>query len=195
MSPGRKHVLAAPTRFPPHNKGSIMRSTDATHYSRRHDTFALTMILAAGALLGCSEPPPGPAPSTVPKDGPVGLSISPPVLSIAVGDEGRLTARAFDAKDQTINASIEWSSADPAIATVRWRDGTVTAIAAGTTTVTATAGALSATASVSVRPSDPVYVGISSSALTLIAGNAKGKAPNEHNSPKKKPTKELKTRN
>ena len=134
-------------------------------------TLAFLSVIAAITLLACAGDPPIVEPPVTPVTPVVtGLSISPPVLSIAVGDEGRLSARAYDAKDQTINASIEWSSADPAIATVRWRDGTVTAIAAGTTTVTATAGALSATASVSVRPSDPVYVSIYPSALTLIAG-------------------------
>ena len=100
---------------------------------------------------------------------PVGLSISPPALSLIVGGEGRLTARAYDAKDRTINALIEWSSADPSIATVR-SNGTVSAIAAGTTTVTATAGALKATASVSVRATDAVYIGLSALEMTLIAG-------------------------
>lgn len=83
----------------------------------------------------------------------------------------RLAARAYDAKGRTISTEFEWSSADPAIATVRRDDGTVMAISAGATTVTAARGALRATATVSVRlPDPPVAISISPSVLNLIAG-------------------------
>src|SRR5439155_6911280 len=47
-------------------------------------------------------------------------------------------------------AALEWSSANPAVATVGKIDGVVTAISVGSTAVTVTAGALSATMAVSV---------------------------------------------
>ena len=124
-------------------------------------------IIAATTLLACSG---GTEPTATPLAPAVGLSISPTSLSLIVGGEARLGARAFNAIGETAIASFEWSSADPAIATVRKSDGTVTAISVGATTVTATAGALSATASVSVRPSDAANVSVSALALTLIAG-------------------------
>ena len=126
-------------------------------------------IIAATTLLACSG---GTEPTATPLAPAVGLSISPTGLSLIVGDEARLTARAFNSMGGTASASFEWSSADPTIATVRRLDGTVTAIAAGTTTVTATAGTLSATATVAVRPPDPpVGVSLSMSGLSLIAGS------------------------
>jgi len=127
-------------------------------------------MFAATTLLACGEDT---EPTATLLSPPTGLFISPPGLSLIVGDEGRLTARAFDAMGRTTNTAFEWSSANPAIATVGRSDGIVTAIAAGTTTVTVIAGALSAAATVSVRPPDPpVAVTISPSTLSLIAGSA-----------------------
>ncbi len=99
--------------------------------------FGLLALLACTTLLACGGDPPIVEPSVTPvtpvAPAAVGLSISPLALSLIVGGEGRLTVRAYDAKDQTINASITWSSADPAIATIRGLGGNVTAIAVGTT--------------------------------------------------------------
>ncbi len=112
------------------------------------------LLVSSLALLAlaCSEDrePTITEPTPVPSSPAVGLSISSSGLSLIVGGVERLTARAYDAKDRTINASFEWSSADPAIATVGKSDGTVTAISVGSTTVTAAAGDLRATATVSV---------------------------------------------
>jgi hypothetical protein len=81
---------------------------------------------------------------------PVHLAISPAELNLAVGAEHALTALAYDAKGGIVSVAVEWSSAEPAIATVGKLDGVVTAMSTGTTTVTATAGALGATATVTV---------------------------------------------
>ena len=129
----------------------------------------LLALLAAITLVACSrdadptEPPAklGPSPA-------VGLSLSPSALSLMIGDEGLLTARAFDANDQTTNATFAWSSADPSVASID--NGTVTAISAGNTTVTVVSGALRATASVAVQSHPAVSVSILPSGLTLIAG-------------------------
>jgi hypothetical protein len=83
---------------------------------------------------------------------PVILSISPPGLDLAVGQDLQLTGLAYDAKGRLVSIAPQWSSADPAIATVGRFDGLVTAMSSGTTTVTARAGALSATATVTVQP-------------------------------------------
>jgi dipeptidyl aminopeptidase/acylaminoacyl peptidase len=85
---------------------------------------------------------------------------------------GTLTARAADANGLIVPVSFVWSSADPTIATVGQRDGSVAAVSPGSTTVTATAGTLTATATVSVRPpAPPVAVSISPSSLSLITGS------------------------
>lgn len=109
-------------------------------------------VMAAITLLACGV---GTEPAATQLNPPVVLFISRTELSLIVGDEARIVAQAFNARGETTAASIEWSSADPAVATVRRSDGTVTAIAAGTTTVTATAGTLSATAAVLVRLPNP----------------------------------------
>jgi hypothetical protein len=71
-------------------------------------------------------------------------------LSLVVDEHGNLTALAFDARNNVVSAAVEWSSADPTVATVGTSDGIVIAIAPGSTTVTAAAGSLRATATVSV---------------------------------------------
>ena len=113
--------------------GHMTMSTTRTTPDRfgRLPQFGLLALLACTTLLACGGDPPIVEPPVAPVA--VGLSISPLALSLIVGGEGRLTARAYDAKDQTINASITWSSADPAIATIRGLGGNVTAIAVGTT--------------------------------------------------------------
>ncbi len=106
-----------------------------------------SMLLAAITLIACG----GETEPTATRVGrPVGLSISPSGLSLVVGGVERLTALAYDAAGRTTSASFEWSSADPAVASVGKTDGSVTAIAAGSTTMTAAAGTLRATATVSV---------------------------------------------
>jgi uncharacterized protein YjdB len=103
---------------------------------------------------------------------PAKVSITPTALNLIVGTEGSLAARSTDANGRPTSAFFEWSSANPSVATVGRNDGTITAIAVGTTTVTASLGTLSASATVAVRLSDfrPVAVVISPSALSLSAG-------------------------
>jgi hypothetical protein len=104
---------------------------------------------------------------------PARVSITPTALNLIVGTEGSLAARSTDANGRATSAFFEWSSANPSVATVGRNDGTVTAIAVGTTTVTASLGTLSATATVAVRLSDfrPVAIVIAPSALSLSAGD------------------------
>lgn len=135
-------------------------------------THRLLAVVAAVTMLACggdAEPTAVPVSPLV--SPPVSLSVSPSGLSLIVGDQRVLTAQALDSKGRVVNASFEWSSANPTIATARNSDGTVTAISAGTTTVTARIGTLSATATVSVQAAGPpVRVSISTPALSLIVG-------------------------
>jgi dipeptidyl aminopeptidase/acylaminoacyl peptidase len=103
-----------------------------------------TVTAAAGTLTATASI------SVRPPDPPVALSLSPSALSLIAGGIQRIVAYATDSTGQAANAPFEWVSADPSVATVGSRDGIVTAISAGVTTVTATAGAVSATARVSV---------------------------------------------
>ena len=86
------------------------------------------------------------------------VEITPDSVSLdEVGATARLTATVYDAGDNEIQpAHWRWSSADPAVATVRARAGVrpwanVTAVGAGTTTVTLIAnGSATGTATVAV---------------------------------------------
>ena len=131
-------------------------------------------LLAAAAmtLLACSGDPeptmPGP---------PARVSITPTALNLIVGAQGSLAARSTDANGRATSAFFEWSSANPSVATVGRNDGTVTAIAVGTTTVTASLGTLSATATVTVRLSEfrPVAVVIT---IRVESQRRRCRAPN-----------------
>ncbi len=59
--------------------------------------------------------------------------------SVEVGDTGTITAEATDSRGARIDRAIAWSAADPSVARVN-RDGTVTAVATGTTKLFATTG-------------------------------------------------------
>lgn len=129
-------------------------------------TLATLLMLACGGDL---LPTAAPIVRTI--SGPVSIALSPAELPLAVGTGGRLSALVLDANRKVVSMPIVWSSEDVAIATVNASDGSVTAVAAGTTTVTARAGDLSATAIVSVRPRDPlVRLSLSPSDLSLFVG-------------------------
>lgn len=83
---------------------------------------------------------------------PVAIFISPLDLVLATGGSDRFTAHVVNRLGQTLNAAVEWLSANPAIATVGKSDGVVTALAIGSTTVTAAVGSVSATVNVTVEP-------------------------------------------
>ena len=126
------------------------------------------VALATFALLACTT---GTEPTTLDRS-PVGMSVAPSELSLVIGDEGHASARLFDSNGLEVFRSIEWTSADPTIATVGKNTGVIKAISAGITTVTATAGAVSASAAVSVLPlPPPIGVGITTAAVNLFAGS------------------------
>ena len=85
-----------------------------------------------------------------------GITLNPTSVTITVGETATLTATVSpaDATDKTVT----WSSSDAKIATVK--DGTVTAVAAGTTKITATAGGKTATCEVTVKAKEVPVTGI-----------------------------------
>jgi Tol biopolymer transport system component len=127
------------------------------------------IVAAIVGLLACDG---GAAPTTPPAVGPAAiLIVSPATLRLVVGDNGTLVARAYDRRSREVTASLGWSSADPAVASVNDGNGSVVAVSPGSTTITATAGTISATAVVVVRPLDPaVTIVISTTSVALIAG-------------------------
>ncbi len=79
------------------------------------------------------------------------IRVNPTVVTMNVGDTQTVTATVYDENDQIINeANVNWSSSEPAVATVD-NNGKITAIKPGTTTVNATYGELSAQVNVTVN--------------------------------------------
>ncbi len=87
-----------------------------------------------------------------PPNPPAELHISPSELTLPVPSVVRLTVEATDAAGHPTPVTVEWSSRDPAIATVDRVTGVVTAVAVGMTEVVATAGYVSASITVRVEP-------------------------------------------
>jgi hypothetical protein len=110
------------------------------------------LAAAAITLVACSG---GTDPILTSAGSPLSPSISPSRLGLLIGGKGQLVAQALDAQGRSTTASFEWSSASPAIATVGLRDGVVTALSSGITTVSASAGTVRATVTVTVRPRNP----------------------------------------
>jgi hypothetical protein len=69
------------------------------------------------------------------------VTLGEPATAVAPGGSITLTAKAYDANDQEITATLTWQSSDPIIATVS--EGVVTGVALGQTSVTASAGGVS----------------------------------------------------
>lgn len=101
----------------------------------------LNILTLFACLASCSGEPVQPETADV-----VSVTLEPTTLALKVGEKSTLTVAVLpeNASDKT----IKWSSDDSSIATVD--DGTVTAVAAGETTVKASAGGKTATCKVSV---------------------------------------------
>lgn len=96
-----------------------------------------------------------------------GVSLAPATLSLAVGASSTLTATIAPAT--ATNKSVNWTSSNPAVATVN-SSGAVTAVANGTTTITATTqdGGFTATSSVVVSTiGGPAVTGVTVTPATV----------------------------
>ncbi|MBV7437198.1 Ig-like domain-containing protein [Aeromonas sp. sif2416] len=102
-----------------------------------------------------------------------GLTITVPPVTLAVGLSRQLTASGVysDGTSADVTANVQWSSSDPAIATVSLT-GLVTAVAPGTATITGTLDGQSATISVTVTNATLNVGGltITTPPVTLAAG-------------------------
>lgn len=117
-------------------------------------------VLSAG--LSCSPKEEVPVPVS-------SVSISPPSLSIAVGETSRLSATVLPA--DAANPQVTWSAAHPHIADVS-EDGMVTAVSPGNAIIRATADGVSAQATVEVYvPVVPVSgIELEDEEITLTEG-------------------------
>ena len=129
--------------------------------------------LLAGLVTPQSPPPVGRSGSGQ-ATGVVGLKLTPPEVTVAVGGAVQLTARPKRASGATlIGRAITWASTDTDVATVT-QNGLVTAIQAGVATLTCTCEGASATAIVTVtghkKSRALAYIG----GLVVVGGLAAG---------------------
>src|SRR5690348_15337728 len=78
---------------------------------------------------------------------PLHVSVAPKLDTLLVGATKQLTARVYDARDQTREHTVDWRSENPAVATVS-SSGMVAAVSAGVAYVTVSAGGPADTATV-----------------------------------------------
>jgi serine/threonine-protein kinase len=109
------------------------------------------------------------------------IDVSPRTVTLAAGGSAALRATPRDAQGAVVSgATVEWSSSDPAVATVSTA-GAVTAVAPGNAAITARSGASSAAVAVVVsaprsrpsaaaRPATVATVGVSPAAASTVAG-------------------------
>lgn len=124
------------------------------------------LCLIASVLAGCG----GNDGSTSAKDTPVSITITPASASLAKGSSVGLKAIAdfADGKVSDISASAQWTSADPAIATVDATSGLATGIAPGTVTIMASLnGSLNASAQINITAATLTAIHVASNAGTV----------------------------
>ena len=97
------------------------------------------------------------------------IILSQTSITLLAGESLNLTATI--APDNATDKSIVWSSSDSSIATVS-KDGKVTAIAVGSTSITAKSGTVSAVCSVTVRPIEVTSIVLNQSDAILSKGES-----------------------
>lgn len=91
-------------------------------------------------------------------------------MTIEIGIVSSFFVLALDANDRSVTRPpMQWTSDNPAVATVS--DGVVTGVAEGVAIITVSAGALSTTATVTVRRPIPTVIRLSSTDLILGIGD------------------------
>jgi hypothetical protein len=115
--------------------------------------------------------------STAPDNNPVAISIAPSTaFSIASGGTTTFTASATGRDGHAIiNASIVWTSSNPAVAIMSGPQ--LTAVKVGTTTITATSGSVSANVAVTVTPGAVRQLAIRTQPTGATVGSALATQP------------------
>ena len=118
-------------------------------FSVRLGLAGLVFALLSGCLtVSCN---PGGTTGPDPSDEIASVSISPPQVTIGIGEITTLTAVVRNENGDIVQTAVEWSSRAPDIAMVDADVGSVRGIAAGKATISATAGGITGNASVTVR--------------------------------------------
>ncbi|VVB90758.1 Bacterial Ig-like domain (group 2) [uncultured archaeon] len=107
-----------------------------------HQSDSTAALKAIGA-------PPGATPTPVLTT----IKVSPATATLDVNGTQAFTAMTLDQNNNTINATVIWSSSNTTVGTID-AAGSFMALAAGTTTITATNGTVSGTASITVNPAN-----------------------------------------
>jgi trimeric autotransporter adhesin len=105
----------------------------------------------------------------------VSISLTPASVTLAIGQSQNFSATAAftDGTTQDVTASVQWSVANPALASINNTLGTageLTGLAAGSTTVSATLNGVSGSATVTVTAAVLTSIAITPSSLSLALG-------------------------
>jgi len=98
------------------------------------------------------------------------FSIVPSPATILVGTTARMSALVHDAAGHSTDASVTWSSSNPAVAAIG-PDGDVTAVALGTTSISATGDGETVTAELAVSATAVASVELTPSSTSVPLGN------------------------
>jgi trimeric autotransporter adhesin len=99
------------------------------------------------------------------------VRVSPPTLSLVVGKTASLSATVVDVTGATVsNPNVDWTSNNPAVASVNPSTGAVTAVGVGSATIEATSGGKKGSSSVTVTAPPITSVTISASSSNVTAG-------------------------
>ncbi|WP_052702972.1 Ig-like domain-containing protein [Paenibacillus beijingensis] len=115
---------------------------------------------------------------------PTSIAVDPASATLNVGASQSAQATVYDQNNEVMNGiQVNWSSSDPAVATVD-ATGTITAVAAGTAVVTAAYGNLSADINVTVNPVVPQSTVVISDTFSGTNGSTiNGRVPDTANLP------------
>lgn len=110
---------------------------------------ALALVMPFACKSSRDRPPVNPPPNVLADR----VEVTPPSLTLEIGQTGSLSAQVFDADGNTLTRAVTWSSSNPETATVT-DVGSVTGVAEGKTTVTASVNGKSAGAEITVVPAN-----------------------------------------
>jgi trimeric autotransporter adhesin len=124
-------------------------------------TAAVVALVAIASCGGGSE-----------AQGPDALVVAPASVALIVGQSAQVTAKLTRDGADVAGGTIEWSSSDPARATVdaRATSATIAAVAPGSATITASSGGLSATIDVAISAAALQQIAISPATASIAAG-------------------------
>ena len=150
---------------------AIAWSTSAPSVATVSSTGVVTASgVGSATITATSEGKTGTATITVTTVPVASVTVAPTTLPLQVGGTGTLTATTRDAQNNVLTGrTISWTSGTPGVATVA-PNGTVTALAPGTSLITATSEGKSGTATVTVTAVPVASVAVSPTSASLTIG-------------------------